>query len=109
MAAAYQRPLLREFTTSQGYAFESGRRVLQYHNSNRLTADPKWDIGLQKTGYINEAGQCLVMQTELKGRNLIMVFLDSDSKLARIRDAELVRRWLRTNPELGGPPPDKDA
>jgi D-alanyl-D-alanine endopeptidase (penicillin-binding protein 7) len=55
---------------------------------------PNWDIGLQKTGYISEAGQCLVMQTKVAGRQLIMVFLDSAGKLSRIADAERVRRWV---------------
>ena len=55
---------------------------------------PNWDIGLQKTGYISEAGQCLVMQTKVAGRKIIMVFLDSAGKLSRIADAERVRRWV---------------
>lgn len=96
VAAAYQRPLLREFTTSQGYSVESGRRVLQYHNSNRLTADPKWDIGLQKTGYISEAGRCMVMSAKLAGRQVIMVFLDAADKSARIGDAQRVRRYVES-------------
>lgn len=96
VAAAYQRSLLREFTTSQGYAVESGRRVLQYHNSNRLTADPKWEIGLQKTGYISEAGRCMVMSAKLAGRQIIMVFLDAADKSARIGDAQRVRRYVES-------------
>lgn len=94
--AAYERPLLRKYSTSPGYRLGS----LQYVNSNKLVREGAWPIGLQKTGYINEAGQCLVMQTKVKGRNLIMVFLDSASKVTRIRDAETVRRWLGTRPEL---------
>lgn len=96
VAAAYQRPLLREFSTSQGYSVESGRRVLQYRNSNRLTADPKWDIGLQKTGYISEAGRCMVMSARLAGRQVIMVFLDSADKASRIGDAQRVRRYVES-------------
>ncbi len=96
VAAAYQRPLLREFTTSQGYAFESGRRVLQYHNSNRLTADPKWDIGLQKTGYIAEAGRCMVMSARMAGRQVIMVLLDASDKASRLGDAQRVRRYVES-------------
>ena len=57
-------------------------------------AIPEWEIGLQKTGYISEAGRCLVMQTRLAGRRLIMVFLDSAGKYSRQADAERVRRWL---------------
>lgn len=96
VAAAYQRPLLREFSTSQGYTVDSGRRVLQYRNSNRLTADPNWDIGLQKTGYISEAGRCMVMSAKLAGRQVIMVFLDAADKSARIGDAQRVRRYVES-------------
>ncbi|MGV8805529.1 MAG: serine hydrolase [Polaromonas sp.] len=96
--AAHGDPVLRELTTSPGYQVAIGRRTLQYNNTNRLVKSPDWDIGLQKTGYINEAGQCLVMQTKIAGRKLIMVFLDSAGKLSRLGDAERVRRWVETNP-----------
>ena len=71
-----------------------GTRKLQYHNTNRLVSNPTWDIGLQKTGYITEAGRCLVMQASLAGRKLIMVFLDSSGLNTRLADAERVRRWV---------------
>lgn len=90
---AYERPIIRELSTSTGHAVESGRRTLHYRNSNQLVSNPQWDIGLQKTGYIAEAGRCLVMQATVAGRQLIMVFLDSAGKLTRIADAERVRRW----------------
>ena len=96
--AAHGDPLLRELTTSTGYQVAVGSRTLQYNNTNRLVKNPDWDIGLQKTGYITEAGQCLVMQTKIAGRKLIMVFLDSAGKLSRIGDAERVRRWVEANP-----------
>ena len=92
--AAYSDPVLRQLSTSHGYQIEVGSRVLQYNNTNRLVKNPEWDIGLQKTGYISEAGQCLVMQTKIAGRKLIMVFLDSAGKLSRLGDAERVRRWI---------------
>jgi D-alanyl-D-alanine endopeptidase (penicillin-binding protein 7) len=85
---------LRELTTSPSYEVEVGNRMLQFNNTNRLVKSPAWDIGLQKTGFINEAGQCLVMQARVAGRKLIMVFLDSAGKLTRIADAERVRRWV---------------
>jgi D-alanyl-D-alanine endopeptidase (penicillin-binding protein 7) len=96
--AAHGDPVLRELTTSPSYQVAVGSRTLQYNNTNRLVKNPDWDIGLQKTGYINEAGQCLVMQTKIAGRKLIMVFLDSAGKLSRLGDAERVRRWVETNP-----------
>jgi len=97
---AYSDPTLRELSTSTGYQVEVGNRTLQYNNTNRLVKNPAWDIGLQKTGYITEAGQCLVMQAKIAGRKLIMVFLDSAGKLSRIGDAERVRRWVETTPSL---------
>lgn len=98
--AAHADPMLRELSTSTGYQIAVGSRTLQYNNTNRLVKNPEWDIGLQKTGYISEAGQCLVMQTKIAGRKLIMVFLDSAGKLSRLGDAERVRRWVETNPVI---------
>jgi D-alanyl-D-alanine endopeptidase (penicillin-binding protein 7) len=97
---AYGIPELRELSTSTGYQVEVGRRTLQYNNTNRLVKNPAWEIGIQKTGYITEAGQCLVMQAKVAGRKLIMVFLDSAGKLSRIGDAERVRHWVESNPLL---------
>ena len=94
VATASQDPLLRQLTTSQGYEVAVGSRVLQYNNTNRLVHKPDWQIGLQKTGYISEAGQCLVMQARVAGRKVIMVFLDSSGKYSRLADAERVRRWV---------------
>lgn len=94
VSVAYQRPILRDLSTSPSHQLALGNRVLQFNNSNRLVRSPDWDIGLQKTGYISEAGRCLVMQAKVAGRKLIMVFLDSSGKLARVQDAERVRRWV---------------
>ena len=95
---AHANPLMRELSTSPGYQVAVGDRTLQFNNTNRLVNNPTWEIGLQKTGYISEAGQCLVMQTKIAGRKLIMVFLDSAGKLSRLGDAERVRRWLEALP-----------
>jgi D-alanyl-D-alanine endopeptidase (penicillin-binding protein 7) len=96
--AAYKVPLMRELSTSPEYEVSVGRRQLQYHTTNRLVRSPDWDIGLQKTGFINEAGQCLVMQAEMAGRKLIMVLLDSAGKYSRIGDAERIRKWINDQP-----------
>ena len=96
VGTAYKHPLLRELSTSQEHEVAVGRRTLQYRNTNGLIRDPSWDIGLQKTGYIAEAGRCLVMQAQMAGRKLIMVFLDSRGKYSRMGDAERVRRWIET-------------
>jgi D-alanyl-D-alanine endopeptidase (penicillin-binding protein 7) len=92
--AAYQYPMIRDLSTSQEYEVEIGHRTAQFRNTNGLVRSPSWDIGLQKTGYITEAGRCLVMQASFAGRKLIMVFLDSAGKYSRIGDAERVRKWL---------------
>lgn len=91
---AYGDVTLREMSTSVGHQVEVGNRTLQFNNTNRLVKSPEWDIGLQKTGYISEAGQCLVMQARIAGRKLILVFLDSAGKLTRLADAERVRKWV---------------
>ncbi|MFM7341224.1 MAG: D-alanyl-D-alanine endopeptidase [Betaproteobacteria bacterium] len=105
--AASADPLLRDLSTASGHQVVLGQQTLQYNNTNRLVSHPDWEIGLQKTGYISEAGQCLVMQARVAGRKLIMVFLDSAGKLSRLGDAERVRRWLERgvaqqplNPEI---------
>ncbi|MEQ1804981.1 MAG: D-alanyl-D-alanine endopeptidase [Burkholderiaceae bacterium] len=94
VGAAHQHPIIREMSVSHQAKVEVGRRNLQFHTTNRLVLRADWDIGLQKTGYITEAGRCLVMQATLSGRPLIMVFLDSAGKHSRLGDAERVRRWL---------------
>ena len=97
VGVAHSEPLMREYTTSPGYEVAVGRRTLQFNNTNRLVKSDNWDIGLQKTGYISEAGRCLVMQAHVAGRKLIMVFLDSAGKFSRLADAERVRHWLEGN------------
>lgn len=95
---AHEFPLLREFSTSKDHQVTVGKRQLAFHSTNGLVRSSSWDIGLQKTGFINEAGRCLVMQAKLAGRKLILVFLDSTGKYSRIGDAERVRKWLSTQP-----------
>jgi D-alanyl-D-alanine endopeptidase (penicillin-binding protein 7) len=92
--AAHQHPIIRQYSTDSKYAVEPGGPVLQYKNSNHLVANPDWEIGLQKTGYISEAGRCLVMQTRIEGRPIVMVFLDSKGKQSRLADAGRIRKWL---------------
>lgn len=108
--AAYQHPLIRDLSTSREYAARVGARTVQFHNTNGLIRNPSWDIGLQKTGYIVEAGRCLVMQASMAGRKLILVFLDSAGRYSRLADAERVRRWLeRATTSSVGPSPEVTA
>ncbi|MES2901416.1 MAG: serine hydrolase [Pseudomonadota bacterium] len=92
--AAYGQPLLRQYSTDPKSIVDAGGRMMHYNNTNYLVALPDWNVGLQKTGYIREAGRCLVMQTVIDGRSVIMVFLDSKGKQSRTADAGRVRRWL---------------
>lgn len=91
---AHQEPLLREYSTDPKSIVDAGGRFMHYSNTNYLVASPDWDIGLQKTGFINEAGRCLVMQAMIQGRAVIMVFLDSKGKQSRTADASRIRRFL---------------
>ena len=96
--AAQTHPIIREFSTSPEFEVDVGNRPTQFRTTNALVRSPSWDIALQKTGYITEAGRCLVMQASMAGRKLIMVFLDSAGKYSRIGDAERVRRWIADLP-----------
>jgi D-alanyl-D-alanine endopeptidase (penicillin-binding protein 7) len=97
VVAAYQYPLIRQYSTDTKYMVEPSGRSMQYASSNRLVSNKDWDIGLQKTGYINEAGHCLVMQTRIDGRPVVMVFLDSKGRLSHVADATRMRQWLTSN------------
>jgi len=96
--AALNYPLIRQYTTTSSFqlrARKGNRPVrLDYVNSNRLARSSRWDIGLSKTGYISESGRCLVMQTTLLDKSVIMVLLDSWGKLTALGDAGRVRRWM---------------
>jgi D-alanyl-D-alanine endopeptidase (penicillin-binding protein 7) len=95
--AASHNPLLAGYTTTRQHLLPlAPGRSLQYNNSNRLVKNPKWDIELQKTGYIVEAGWCMVMDTKIAGRNLVMVLLDAGGAGSRLADAEHIRRVLST-------------
>ena len=94
VAAAHHYPMIRELSISPEYWVEVDHQVQHFKNTNGLVGNAVWDIGLQKTGYIAEAGRCLVMQAKLAGRKLIMVFLDSAGRYSRMGDAERVRKWL---------------
>jgi D-alanyl-D-alanine endopeptidase (penicillin-binding protein 7) len=92
--AAHEYPILCQYSTDPKYVVTPGHYTLQYANSNHLVSNPTWEIGLQKTGYITEAGHCLVMQAKIEGHPVVMVFLDSKGKNSRIADAGRIRRWL---------------
>jgi serine-type D-Ala-D-Ala endopeptidase (penicillin-binding protein 7) len=99
--AAHAYPKIREYSTSTSYQVKVGRRAMRFGNTNRLVLNSHWDIGLSKTGYISEAGRCLVMQATLAGRSVIIVLLDSWGKYTRVADAVRIRQWLEV--ALGRP------
>jgi D-alanyl-D-alanine endopeptidase (penicillin-binding protein 7) len=92
--AAAGHPMIREYSTDRGHAVRIGRRVLEYRNTDLLVKSPAWNIIVQKTGYITEAGRCLVLKTVIKGRAVVMVLLDSFGKYTRTADAQRIRKWL---------------
>lgn len=92
--AAHAYIKIREYSTSPSYQVRVGRRTMRFGNTNRLTLNSRWDIGLSKTGYIAEAGRCLAMQMTLAGRSVIIVLLDSWGKYTRVSDAIRIRQWL---------------
>jgi D-alanyl-D-alanine endopeptidase (penicillin-binding protein 7) len=100
--AAADYPLIREFSTTQSaYVEPDGTgRAVGFNNSNGLVRSGRWDIQLQKTGYIREAGRCVVMLANIASKPVVIVLLDSIGKYTRIADAERVRYWLETGESL---------
>ena len=89
-------PTIREFSTAVGHTVYANRQRLEYHSTNQLVANPAWRVNVQKTGYISEAGRCLVMQAVIDGRPVVIVLLNSLGKLTRIADAKRVRTWVES-------------
>ena len=96
VAAAYEYPLIREFSTATEREVVVAGRPQMFRNTNSLVKSPDWEIGLSKTGYINEAGKCLVMHTWLNNKPTIIVLLDSWGKMTRIGDANRIKRWVES-------------
>ena len=102
VGAAAQYPLIREYTTTPAHYVEmqpSGK-MLGFNNSNALVKNVSWDIQLQKTGYIREAGRCVVMLATIASRPMVIVLLDSLGKYTRLGDAQRVKHWLETGESL---------
>ena len=96
--AAHGYPRIRQYSTADDLTVSVGARQVTFRNTNRLIHDEVWDIGLQKTGYISEAGKCLVMQARIDGRPVIMVLLDATATQSRFADAQRLRRWVEQQP-----------
>jgi D-alanyl-D-alanine endopeptidase (penicillin-binding protein 7) len=107
VAAAAQYPLIREFSTTGSHFVEvqPTGQVLGFNNTNMLVKSPTWDIQVSKTGYIREAGKCLVMLATISSRPFVIVLLDSLGKYTRVGDAQRVKQWLETGDSAGAPEP----
>jgi D-alanyl-D-alanine endopeptidase (penicillin-binding protein 7) len=98
VGAAYGYDVIRQVSTTASYIVETDNyRPTQYRNSNALISNKDWDIGLSKTGFIREAGHCLVMQAQISTRNLIIILLDGQGKMTRVGDANRIKKWLELN------------
>lgn len=96
VSAASRYPLIREFSTTANYVVSLNGRPRQFNNTNALVSSPDWQIGVSKTGFINESGKCLVMQAWLLNKPMIIVLLDSFGRYTRVADAQRVKRWLES-------------
>lgn len=92
--AAYEYPVIREYSTRDQAQVSVLGQTLQYRSTNSLVRGHSWDIALQKTGFINEAGRCLVMHVRLASKDMVMILLDSWGKNSRIGDAQRIKKWL---------------
>jgi len=92
--AAAQNPTIRDFSTDTEHSVLIGRRMVEFRTTDALVRNPGWNIIVQKTGYITEAGRCLVMQAVIGGRNVVIVLLNSFGKYTRVADAVRMRKWI---------------
>jgi D-alanyl-D-alanine endopeptidase (penicillin-binding protein 7) len=92
--AAYKYSIIREYTTSKKATIHSRGRTLHFRNTNHLIGNPRWQIGLSKTGFIDEAGRCLVMQSKVAKRPVLIVLLDSQGRMTRYGDANRIKQWM---------------
>jgi D-alanyl-D-alanine endopeptidase (penicillin-binding protein 7) len=101
--AAHEYSVIREYSTKDRATVRVSERgrPLAYHNTNGLVRAHRWDVELSKTGYISEAGRCLVMRVKLASKDLIVVLLDSWGRQSRIGDANRIKRWVETNASVG--------
>ena len=97
VAAASAYPLIRQYSATEQRMVRNGKRQLHYLNSNRLVREGSWLVTLSKTGYIREAGRCLVMATQINREPVILVLLNADTPNARVADAKRIKSWLESS------------
>ena len=95
--AASHNPTIREYSTDSRYAVKVRKHMVEFHNTDNLVANPGWNIIVQKTGYITEAGKCLVMAAVIEGRSVVIVLLDSMGKYTRVADAKRIKTWMEAS------------
>jgi len=94
--AASKNSTIREYSTDRNYAVRVRKHLVEFRNTDNLVANPTWNIIVQKTGYIAEAGKCLVMAAVIEGRSVVIVLLDSFGKYTRVADAQRVKTWMES-------------
>ena len=99
VTAAHKYKLIRKFTTTAKYTLTINRKKETFRNTNKLVRKSDWDISISKTGYIKEAGRCLVMQAKVAKKPTIIVLLDSQGSMTRIADAKRLRYWIEHAPK----------
>ena len=92
--AAVQYPRIREYSTAESHEVKLGRRLTEFRNTDSLVRDAAWEVAVQKTGYITEAGKCLALQARIRGRDVVIVLLNSWGKYTRVADARRIRKWM---------------
>jgi D-alanyl-D-alanine endopeptidase (penicillin-binding protein 7) len=102
--AAAKVPAISEYSTDGGYVVRVGRRMVRFGTTDSLVTRPDWKIQVQKTGYISEAGRCLVMQTVIEDRTVVIVLLNSYGKRTRVADARRIRKWMEAKLTLHAAP-----
>lgn len=100
--AASENPTIQQYSTDDSHVVPIGREKYEFRNTNSLVRNPDWQIVVQKTGYISEAGRCLVMKTVFDGRSIVIVLLDSFGKLTRVADAKRIRKWMESQVGVDG-------
>jgi D-alanyl-D-alanine endopeptidase (penicillin-binding protein 7) len=94
--AASKNPTIREFSTDPSYTVRVHRHLVEFHNTDNLVKNPDWNIIVQKTGFINEAGKCLVMNAVIDNRSVVIVLLDSFGRYTRVADAKRIKTWMES-------------
>jgi D-alanyl-D-alanine endopeptidase (penicillin-binding protein 7) len=99
--AASKNATIREYSTDPSYTVRVHRHLVEFHNTDNLVKNPAWNIIVQKTGFINEAGKCLVMAAVIDSRSVIIVLLDSFGRYTRVADAKRIKAWMETSSAHG--------